>query len=71
MGAELPRRCLACKNCKKCQFCMDSRSLKDTEYKKILSKRKLDEERKEWVAAYLFNTFVGKLINNYFQQEGA
>jgi hypothetical protein len=24
MGAELPRRCPACKNCKECQFRMDS-----------------------------------------------
>ncbi len=35
-----------------------------------MSKLKLDEERKEWVAAYQFNTFVGKLIDNYFQARG-
>jgi hypothetical protein len=52
MGTELPRRCPGCKNCKECQFLMDSLSYKEnTKYEIILSKLKLDEGRKRWVAA--------------------
>jgi hypothetical protein len=36
----------------------------------ILSKLKLDEKIKKWVAAYMFNTCVGKLIDNYSQARG-
>jgi hypothetical protein len=48
MGTELPRRCSACRNCKECQFCMDSLTFKEnTEYEVILSKLRLDVERKQ------------------------
>jgi hypothetical protein len=51
ISTELPRRCPACNNCKECQFRMDSLSFKEnTEYEIILSKLKLDKERKKWVA---------------------
>jgi hypothetical protein len=70
MGTELPGRCPTCRNCKECQFRVDSLSLKEnTVYEIILSKLKLNEQRKKWVAAYLFNTLVGKLIDNYSQRE--
>jgi hypothetical protein len=47
---------------------MDSLSFKEnTEYEIILSKLKLDEARKRWVAAYPFNALVGRLIDNYPQ----
>jgi hypothetical protein len=50
---------------------MDSLSFKkNTEYEIILSKLRLDDERKKWVAAYLSNTCLGKLINNYSQAKG-
>ncbi len=59
MGTELPRRCPACKNCKECRFQMDSLSIKEnSEYEIILSKLKLDKDRKRWVAGYLFNMQV-------------
>ncbi len=59
MGTELPQRCTTCKNCKECGFRMDSLSFKEnTEYKIILGKLKLDEERKKWVSGYPFNTMV-------------
>jgi hypothetical protein len=71
MGTELPRRCPACRNCKECQFRMDSLTFKEnTEYEVILSKLHLDEERKQWIAGYPFNTLVEKLINNYGQARG-
>ncbi len=48
MGTELPRRCPACRNCKECQFRMDSLSFKEiTEYEIVLSKLKLDVDRKK------------------------
>jgi hypothetical protein len=66
MGTELPRRCPACKNCKECQFRMDSLTFKEnTEYEVILSKLRLDVDRKKWVAGYPFNTMVERLIDNY------
>jgi hypothetical protein len=47
---------------------MDILSFKEnTEYEIILSKLKLDEARKRWVAAYPFNMLVGWLIDNYLQ----
>jgi hypothetical protein len=50
---------------------MDSLSFKENaEYEIILSKLKLDEERKKWVAASPYNTCVGKLIDNYSQARG-
>jgi hypothetical protein len=49
MGTELPQRCPACKNCKECQFQKNSLSFKEnTEYEVILTKLKLDVERKTW-----------------------
>jgi hypothetical protein len=72
MGTELPRRCPACKNCKEFQFHMDSLSFKENaEYKVILSKLRLDHDRKKWVDAYSFNTYVEKLIDNYLQARDA
>ncbi len=65
MGTELPRRCP-----KECRFRMDSFSFENTEYEIILSKLKLDEERKRWVAGYLFNTMIERLVNNYNQARG-
>jgi hypothetical protein len=48
MGMEIPRRCCACKNCKECKFHMNSLSFKEnTDYEIILSKLKLNEERKK------------------------
>jgi hypothetical protein len=71
MGTELPRRCPACRNCKECQFHMDSVTFKENaEYEVILSKLRLDVERKKWVAGYPFNTLVEKLIHNYSQARG-
>ncbi len=59
MGTELPCRCPTCKNCKECQFRTDSLSFKENaEYEVILSKLKLDVDRKKWVAGYPFNTMV-------------
>jgi hypothetical protein len=59
MGTELPRRCPACRNCKECRFLMDSLSFKEnTEYEIILSKLRLNVDRKKWVARYPFNTMV-------------
>jgi hypothetical protein len=47
MGTELPRRCPACRNCKECQFRMDSLTFKkNAEYEVILSKLRLDVERR-------------------------
>jgi hypothetical protein len=47
---------------------MDSLSFKENaEYEVILSKLKLDMDRKKWVAGYPFNTMVECLINNYNQ----
>jgi hypothetical protein len=71
MGTELPRRCPACRNCKECQFRMDSLTFKEnTEYEVILSKLRLDVERKQWIAGYPFNTLVEKLVDNYGQARG-
>ncbi len=71
MGTELPRRCLACRNCKECQFRMDILSFKEnTEYDIILSKLKLDVDKKKWVVGYTFNTLAGRLIDNYSQAKG-
>jgi hypothetical protein len=71
MGTELPRHCPACKNCKERWFQMDSLSFKEnTEYEIILGKLKLDEHQKKWVAGYLFNTMVERLIENYAQARG-
>jgi hypothetical protein len=65
MGTEWPCRCPACKNCKECQFRMDSLSFKENaEYEIILSKLKLDVNRKKWVAGYPFNTMFECLIDN-------
>jgi hypothetical protein len=51
-GYVLPSRWPACKNYKECQLRMNSLSFKENaEYEIILSKLKLDEERKKWVAA--------------------
>jgi hypothetical protein len=51
MGTEVPRRCPACRNCKECQFRMDSLTFKENaENEVILSKLRLDVERKRWVA---------------------
>jgi hypothetical protein len=51
-----------CKNCKRCHFHKDNLSFtENAEYKVILS----NNNRKKWVTAYLFNTYVQKLINNY------
>jgi hypothetical protein len=48
MGTELPRRCPACKTCKECQFQIGSLSFKEnTEYEVILSKLRLDMDRKK------------------------
>ncbi len=48
MGTELPRRCPACKNCKECQFQIGSLSFKEnTVYEVILSKLRLDMDRKK------------------------
>jgi hypothetical protein len=50
---------------------MDSLSFKEnTEYEIILSKLRLDEDRKRWVAWYPFNTSVERLIDNYAQARG-
>jgi hypothetical protein len=50
---------------------MDNLPFKEnTEYEIILSKLKLDEERKKWVTAYPSNAFVRKLIKNYSQARG-
>ncbi len=71
MGTELPRRCPACRNCKECQFRMDSLTFKEnTEYEVILSKLRLDVERKQWIAGYPFNILVEKLVDNYGQARG-
>ncbi len=71
MGTELPHRCPACRNCKECQFRMDSLTFKENaEYEVILSKLRLDVERKQWIAGYPFNTLVEKLIDNYGQARG-
>ncbi len=71
MGTKLPRRCPACKNCKECQFQMDSLSFKEnTEYEIILSKLKLDEKRKKWMAGYPFNTMIERQVDNYSQARG-
>jgi hypothetical protein len=71
MGTELPRRCPACKNCKECRFWMDSLSFKqNTEYEIILDKLRLDASKKKWVAGYLFNMMVERLIDNYTQARG-
>ncbi len=71
MGIEIPRRCCACKNWKECKFHMNSLSFKEnTDYEVILSKPKLEEERKKGVPAYPFNTFGVKLIDNYSQARG-
>jgi hypothetical protein len=65
METELPRRCPACKNCKECQFRMDCLTFKEnTEYEVILSKLRLDVDRKNWVAGYPFNTMIERLIDN-------
>jgi hypothetical protein len=71
MGTELPRRCPACRNCKECQFRMDSLTFKEnTKYEVILNKLHLDVGREQWIAGYLFNTLVEKLIDNYNQARG-
>ncbi len=71
MGTELPRRCPACKNCKECQFRMDSLNFKENaEYEIILSKLRLNVDRKKRVAGYPFNTMVEKLTDNYNQARG-
>jgi hypothetical protein len=50
---------------------MDSLTYKEnTEYEVILSKLRLDVERKQWIAGYPFNTLVEKLIDNYGQARG-
>ncbi len=50
---------------------MDSLTFKENaEYEVILSKLRLDVERKQWVASYPFNTLVEKLIDNYNQARG-
>jgi hypothetical protein len=50
---------------------MDSLLFKEnTEYEIILSKLKLDEERKKWVAGYPFNTMIKRLADNYTQARG-
>jgi hypothetical protein len=65
MGTEVPCRCPACRNCKECQFRMDSMTFKENaEYEVILSKLRLDVERKKWIAEYPFNTMVERLIDN-------
>jgi hypothetical protein len=47
---------------------MDSLTFKEnTKYEVILSKLKLDEGRKKWVAGYPFNTMIERLIDNYNQ----
>jgi hypothetical protein len=47
---------------------MDSLSFKEnTEYEIILSKLKLDVDRKKWVAGYPFNMMIERLIDNYNQ----
>jgi hypothetical protein len=71
MGTEVPRRCPACRNCKECQFRMDSLTFKENEeYEVLLSKLRLDVERKKWIAGYPFNTMVERLIDNYNQSRG-
>ncbi len=51
---------------------MESLSFKENaEYKVILSKLRLDHDRKKWVDAYSFNTYVEKLIDNYLQARDA
>jgi hypothetical protein len=42
-------------------------SLSYTEYEIILSKLRLDVDRKKWVAGYPFNTLIECLIDNYNQ----
>jgi hypothetical protein len=50
---------------------MDSLSFKEnTKYEIILSKLRLDVDRKKWVAGYPFNTLVERLILNYAQARG-
>jgi hypothetical protein len=50
---------------------MDSLSFKENaEYEVILSKLRLDVDRKKWVAGYPFNTMVEHLIDNYNQTRG-
>jgi hypothetical protein len=71
IGTELPSRCPACKNCKECQFCMEGLSFKEnTEYEVILSKLRLDVDRRKWEAGYPFNMMVERLIDNYNQARG-
>jgi hypothetical protein len=63
--------CPDCKNCKECQFRMDSLTFKEnTEYEIIVSKLRLDVDRKTWVAGYPFNSMVERLIDNYNQARG-
>jgi hypothetical protein len=50
---------------------MDSLTFKEnTEYEIILSKLRLDVDRKKWVAGYPFNTMAERLIDNYNQARG-
>jgi hypothetical protein len=50
---------------------MDSLTFKENaEYEVILSKLRLDVERKQWIVGYPFNTLVEKLIDNYGQARG-
>jgi hypothetical protein len=50
---------------------MDSLTFKENaEYGVILSKLRLDMEKKKWVAGYPFNTMVERLIDNYDQARG-
>jgi hypothetical protein len=53
MGMELSKRGPACKNCKAWQFWIDSLSYNDNaEHEVILSKLRLDQGRKKWIAWY-------------------
>jgi hypothetical protein len=50
---------------------MDSLTFKENaEYEVILSKLRLDVDRKRWVAGYPFNTMVERLIDIYNQARG-
>jgi hypothetical protein len=50
---------------------MDSLTFKgNTDYEVILSKLRLDLDRKKWQAGYPFNTMIERLIDNYNQARG-
>jgi hypothetical protein len=70
VGTKLPGRCPTCKNCRVPILHGQPFIKENVEYEITLSKLKLDEKRKKWVAAYPFNTYIEKLINNYSLARG-